>query len=147
MKIAISDSKRKIRTWTGIRTLDLHMSSLILYQLSYPGSIANAGLNISLEMQCQGLNFGSGWNFSFGIWYCNFHKAQIISLFSFNNLTLPSVGFHWSFQRFFGLWNFFFYRYIGYKFSWYSACDHSGHIKIPIISVCVKQIIEKCVPR
>ena len=36
-------------TWTDIRTSDLQISSLALYQLSYPGSIDGTGLNLSLE--------------------------------------------------------------------------------------------------
>ena len=38
--------KRKIRTWTGIWTLDLQISSLALYHPSYPGSIDGTGLNL-----------------------------------------------------------------------------------------------------
>ena len=41
--------KRKIRSWTGIRTSDLQISSLALQNLSYPGSIDGTGLNLSLE--------------------------------------------------------------------------------------------------
>ena len=37
--------KRKIWNWTGIWTSDLHISSLALYHLSYPGS------NFSLEFK------------------------------------------------------------------------------------------------
>ena len=42
--------KRKIRTWTGIWTSDLQISSLALYHLSYPGLIDGTGLNLPLEM-------------------------------------------------------------------------------------------------
>ena len=43
------DFKRKIKTWTGILTSDLQISSLGLYNLSYPDSIDGTGLNIFLE--------------------------------------------------------------------------------------------------
>ena len=42
--------KRKIRTWTGIWTSDLQISSLALYYLIYPGSIEGTGLNLLLEI-------------------------------------------------------------------------------------------------
>ena len=45
----ISYFKRKFLTCTGIRTLDLHFSSLEIYHLSYPGSVASIHFNISLE--------------------------------------------------------------------------------------------------
>ena len=48
VKIKISDFKI---TWTDNQTLDLQISSLALYQLSYPGSVDSAGLNNSLVDQ------------------------------------------------------------------------------------------------
>ena len=42
VKVTISDSKG---------TPDLQISNLALYQPRYPGSITNAGLNISFDMQ------------------------------------------------------------------------------------------------
>ena len=38
-EITISDFNRKIPTCTKIRTSDLEISSLVLYHLSYPGSM------------------------------------------------------------------------------------------------------------
>ena len=49
IQILLSDFKRKIWTRTGIRTLDLQISSLALYQLSYPDSIASSCSNSPLE--------------------------------------------------------------------------------------------------
>ena len=51
VKITISDSKRKIQNWIGIRNPDLHISRLALYQLNYSGSIASTSLNVSLKTQ------------------------------------------------------------------------------------------------
>ena len=48
-KFTLSDLKRKIRTWTGIRTSDLRISSPALYHLSYPGSHASSCSNLPLE--------------------------------------------------------------------------------------------------
>ena len=45
----LSDLKRKIRTWTGIRSSDLRISSPALYRLNYPGSHASSFSNLSLE--------------------------------------------------------------------------------------------------
>ena len=55
---AISDFKGKIRTWTGILPLDLQISSLALYHLSYPDSVNSIGQNLSLESNgMQGILF------------------------------------------------------------------------------------------
>ena len=43
------DFKRKIQTRTGIRTSNLHISSLALYHLRYPGSIDIIGPNHILK--------------------------------------------------------------------------------------------------
>ena len=45
-----SDLKRKIWTWTVIRTSHLRISSPVLYHLSYPGSLASSCSNLPLEM-------------------------------------------------------------------------------------------------
>ena len=50
MRITVLDFKRKILSWTRIRTLDLHTSRLVLYHLTHPGSIDGTGLNISLDL-------------------------------------------------------------------------------------------------
>ena len=55
--------------------MDLQISSLVLYQFSYSGSIAGIGLNISRisrdpeprDLEFQGSNTDSGSNFSLGI--------------------------------------------------------------------------------
>ena len=43
------DFKRKIQTYTRIRTLDFQISSLALSHLSYSSSIDSTGPNLSLE--------------------------------------------------------------------------------------------------
>ena len=45
----MSDNIRKIRAWASIRTSNPLISKLALYELSYPGLIANHNLNISFE--------------------------------------------------------------------------------------------------
>ena len=46
---SLSDLKRKIQTWSGIRTSDLRISSPALYHLNYPGSHASSWSNLPLE--------------------------------------------------------------------------------------------------
>ena len=48
-RITFSDLKRKIRTWTGIRNLNLRISSPAHYHLSYAGSHASSCSNPPLE--------------------------------------------------------------------------------------------------
>ena len=104
--VILSGLKRKIRIWTGIRTSDLRISSPALYHLCYPGSHTSSCPNLPLETdatlagmrtripqvierrarnpEVRGSNPGSGSNFSLEI--LKFPKAQIMSLFSINNL-------------------------------------------------------------
>ena len=63
--------KRKIRTWAGILTLDLQITSLAFYHLSYPGSIEvlkqcylNPGSGSNFSLEFKGSNPGTGSNFS-----------------------------------------------------------------------------------
>ena len=96
-KFTLSDLKRKIRTWTGIRTSALRISSPALYHLRYPCSHASSCSNLPLETDatlarrcghdtiCHLL---SGSNFSLEIWLCKFTKAQIMSLSSINKYNM-----------------------------------------------------------
>ena len=47
---------RKIRVWTKIWTSDLQISSLALYDLSYPGYIERSEVQIPIQVQIFLLN-------------------------------------------------------------------------------------------
>ena len=70
----ISSSREKFEPEPGFEFSDLRICSPALDHLSYPGS---GGPSSSP---------GSGSNFSHEILLCKFPKAQIMSLFSINNL-------------------------------------------------------------
>ena len=80
--ITMSDSKRKNCTWTGIRTSDLQISILPLYQLSDEylslcWQLNHSSISRALGYRCGGrdLNPCSSWSLSHEIWYSFYLKV------------------------------------------------------------------------